>query len=68
MFRWVSLSLWQWLPMNTAVDENAVNVFYIIQGNEATPDELLTETAQKVIDTTVKYCGGTGRIIIPQVI
>lgn len=52
----------------TAVDENAVNVFYIIQGNEATPDELLTETAQKVIDTTVKYCGGTGRIIIPQVI
>lgn len=52
----------------TAVDENAVNVFYIIQGNEATPDEFLTETAQKVIDTTVKYCGGTGRIIIPQVI
>lgn len=52
----------------TAVDESAVNVFYIIQGNEATPDELLTETAQKVIDTTVKYCGGTGRIIIPQVI
>ncbi len=52
----------------TAVDENAVNVFYIIQGNEATPDELLTENAQKVIDTTVKYCGGTGRIIIPQVI
>lgn len=52
----------------TAVDENAVNVFYIIQGNEATPDELLTETAQNVIDTTVKYCGGTGRIIIPQVI
>ena len=45
-----------------------MNVFYIIQGNEATPDELLTENAQKVIDTTVKYCGGTGRIIIPQVI
>ena len=52
----------------TAVDEDAVNVFYIIQGNEATPDELLTETAQKVIDTTVKYCGGKGRIIVPQVI
>lgn len=52
----------------TAVDEDAVNVFYIIQGNEATPDELLAETAQKVIDTTVRYCGGTGRIIIPQVI
>lgn len=52
----------------TAVDEDAENVFYIIQGNEATPDELLVETAQKVIDTTVRYCGGTGRIIIPQVI
>lgn len=52
----------------TAVDEDAVNVFYIIQGNEATPDELLTETAQKVIDTTVKYCGGKGRMIVPQVI
>lgn len=52
----------------TAVDEDAVNVFYIIQGNEATPDDLLMQTAQKVIDTTVKYCGGTGRLIIPQVV
>ena len=52
----------------TAVDENAVNIFYIIQGNEATPDELLTETAQRIIDTTTKYCGGTGRIVVPDVV
>ena len=52
----------------TAVDENAVNVFYIVQGNEATPDELLTETAQRIIDTTTKYCGGSGHIVIPDVI
>lgn len=52
----------------TAVDENAVNVFYIVQGNEATPDGLLHETAQKIIDTTVKYCGGSGEIIIPEIV
>ncbi len=49
----------------TAVDETAENIFYIVQGNEATPDELLTETAQKIIDTTVKYCGGSGYIVVP---
>lgn len=52
----------------TAVDENARNIFYIVQGNEATPDSLLTETAQRIIDTTIKYCGGTGRIIIPEIV
>ena len=52
----------------TAVDENAKNIFYIVQGNEATPDSLLTETAQRIIDLTTKYCGGTGKIVIPTVI
>ena len=51
----------------TAVDENATNIFYIVQGNAATPDELLTETAQKIIDTTTKYCGGAGWIVVPDV-
>ena len=46
----------------TKVEESARNIFYIIQGNEATPDELLHETAQKIIDLTTKYCGGTGII------
>ena len=49
----------------TKVEESARNIFYIIQGNEATPDELLHETAQKIIDLTTKYCGGTGIIIKP---
>lgn len=52
----------------TAVDESAVNVFYIVQGNEATPDELLTETAQRIIDQTTKYCGGSGHIVVPTVV
>ncbi len=52
----------------TKVDEAAKNVFYIVQGNEAVDDSLLKETAQKIIDTTAKYCGGSGRIVIPEVI
>lgn len=52
----------------TKVDEAAKNVFYIVQGNEAVDDSLLKETTQKIIDTTAKYCGGSGRIVIPEVI
>ena len=52
----------------TKVDESARNVYYIVEGNAATPDELLQKTAQGIIDTTVKYCGGEGQIIIPKVI
>ena len=51
----------------TKVDEEAQNVFYIVQGNEATPYELLYETAQKIVDLTVHYCGGRGEVIIPTV-
>jgi DNA/RNA-binding domain of Phe-tRNA-synthetase-like protein len=52
----------------TKVDEEAQNVFYIVQGNDATPDELLRETAQRIIDLTTRYCGGRGEIIVPSVI
>ena len=52
----------------TKVDEHTKNVFYIVQGNEATEDELLLVTAQRIVDETVKYCGGKGRIIIPEAI
>ena len=51
----------------TKVDEDARNVFYIVQGNEATSYELLYETAQKIVDLTTKYCGGTGTLITPEV-
>ncbi len=52
----------------TKVDESTKNIFYIVQGNEATDDALLHETARKIIDTTVKYCGGSGYIVKPEVI
>jgi ribosomal protein S21 len=52
----------------TKVDEKAQNIFYIVQGNDATPDELLQETAQRIIDLTTRYCGGQGKIIVPSVI
>ena len=52
----------------TAVDETAKNVFYIVQGNEATDDEYVLKVAQEIIDTTTKYCGGIGRIVIPEII
>ena len=49
----------------TKVDEKTTNAFYIIQGNEATDNELLLATARKILDETIKYCGGKGRIIMP---
>ena len=52
----------------TAVDETAKNVFYIVQGNKATPDELLWDTARKLIAETEKYCGGSGEIVVPKII
>lgn len=51
----------------TLVDESAQNVFYIVQGNEATSDELLKQTAQQIIDITTEYSGGKGKIIVPEV-
>lgn len=52
----------------TLVDESAENVFYIVEGNEATPDGYLRQVAQKIIDTTTRYCGGIGKVIVPTVI
>ena len=52
----------------TKVDEQTKNVFYIVQGNEATDNDLLLTTARKIVDETIRYCGGKGRIIIPKVI
>ena len=51
----------------TKVDEDATNVCYIVQGNKATTDSLLLETAQRIVDLTVKYCGGRGEVIVPTV-
>ena len=37
-------------------------------GEYKDPDELLRETAQRIIDLTTRYCGGRGEIIVPSVI
>ena len=52
----------------TAVTEQAKNVFYIVQGNAATPDALLRQVAETLVADTRKYCGGAGRIVAPTVI
>ena len=50
----------------TKVDEDTRNIFYIVQGNEATPDVLLRDTAERIINMTTRYCGGYGEIIVPE--
>ena len=50
----------------TKVDASARNIFYIVQGNEATPEALLYETAEQIIAQTTRYCGGTGEVIVPK--
>lgn len=52
----------------TKVDDSATDLFYIVQGNAATDMDLLRTTAQRVVDVTVRYCGGTGRVIEPDVV
>lgn len=45
------------------VTEDSKNLFYIVQGNEETSDELVQKTAEDVIAFTTRFCGGTGRIL-----
>ncbi len=52
----------------TKVTEETRNIVYIVQGNEATPYELLRKTAEKIIADTTKYCGGNGKVIEPGII
>lgn len=52
----------------TKVGEATRNVFYIVEGNQATEHGLLEEVAKQIIDTTTRYCGGSGRVVRPEVI
>jgi len=52
----------------TKVGERTRNLFYIVQGNDATDEALLAETAKRIINETVKYCGGKGRLIVPKIV
>ncbi len=46
----------------TKVTNQTKNVFYIVEGNMNTSEELLNDIAKKIIDETTKYCGGVGRV------
>lgn len=54
--------------LKTLVTEETTNIFYIVQGNEATTDDYLRNGAQQIIDITTKYCGGEGKIIDPSLL
>lgn len=45
------------------VTQDSKNIFYIIQGNEATPQSLLQEAAEELIRLTTRFCGGAGRLL-----
>ena len=55
------------VQLHALTNQWMLNIFYIIQGNDATPDSLLNDAAERIITLTVKYCGGSGRIIKPEV-
>lgn len=52
--------------LKTLVNEQSKNIWYIVQGNEFTSQDYLVEIAKQIIDTTTKYCGGVGKVIIPE--
>lgn len=47
----------------TKVDCDSSNIIYFVIGNSYTPDEELEDVCSKIINTTIKYCGGSGKII-----
>lgn len=52
----------------TAVTEGTTRAAFIVQGNEATSDEYVLQTAEKLRDEVVRHCGGKGRVVIPKAI
>ena len=47
----------------TLVGNDTKNVFYIIEGNDLIPDEVLDSYANKIIEVTTSYLGGEGHIV-----
>ena len=45
------------------VGNDTKNVFYIIEGNDLIPDEVLDSYANKIIEVTTSYLGGEGHIV-----
>ena len=45
------------------VTDDTKNIFYVVQENEKTPEDLLQKTAEDIISFTTEFCGGRGEII-----
>lgn len=52
----------------TAVNERTTRAAFIVQGNEATSDEYVRDTAERLVAAITRYCGGRGRVVTPRVI
>ncbi len=52
----------------TKVTEDTTSAFFIIQGNMNTSDAYLNGVSKQLIDSITLYCGGEGKIIIPEVV
>ncbi len=52
----------------TAVTQDTKNIWYIIQGNQETETEQLIDCAKQIVALTEKYCGGSGTVILPEVL
>lgn len=50
----------------TKIDGDVKNILYIIEGNDATEQDYMESVLNKIIETTVQYCGGHGKIIVPE--
>ena len=50
----------------TATTPKTTRAFFIVQGNEATPDSYVVDAAQYLVDEVTRYAGGNGRVVIPQ--
>ena len=50
----------------TAITPRTTRAFFIVQGNEATPDSYVVVAAQRLVEEITHYAGGSGRVVIPQ--
>lgn len=52
----------------TAVTESTTRAAFIVQGNAATSNSYVRETAEHLVEEVACYCGGQGRVVVPTVI
>lgn len=51
----------------TSMSEDTEDVLLLLLGHDETPQEMLDEAMQDLIDMVQKYCGGSGEIVQPTV-